>query len=180
MRHGEDRKDVVCNEHNIHYISFTPHRQSHFSTHDDPLSTLHDTSKHPATRLEQIDHDKNASTPPCVAIGGLPATRHPRFTPFLYQRIRHGLLRAGRTASSRGLGDCSEGLRRETGSVSPNSSDSRQECLTFRLSKGITASQYLVGDLRNFNKQQWAIRYPSIKAESGEPACEFRFSGSRS
>jgi mitofusin len=44
------------------------------------------------------------------------------------------------------------------------------------LAKAIESSLYLLGDLRNFNGQQWTVRYPHLRPEiAGEPSCRFSY-----
>ena len=37
----------------------------------------------------------------------------------------------------------------------------------FRLDHAIEKSQYLLGSLRNFNTDQWAVRYPCLRPVEG-------------
>jgi hypothetical protein len=42
--------------------------------------------------------------------------------------------------------------------------------LMVRLAQAIESSLYLLSDLRNFNGEQWTIRYPHLRNEVGEPS----------
>jgi mitofusin len=47
----------------------------------------------------------------------------------------------------------------------------------FRLGKGIEETKYVLADLKNFNDQQWHVRYPSLVShdkgeESSREFCE--------
>lgn len=65
------------------------------------------------------------------------------------------------------MSDCTN--RRGTGQLYSTTND-KGLTLMIRLDKGIQATSYLVADLKNFNNDQYAVRYPHLKTTSGEPS----------